>query len=76
MEFEFNSVGARFDRKAFAMVTGLKCGKFSPALEWNNLSYKLWTKYFGDFSPMMQGDFIKAFEDLDFNDSTPEEIKK
>ena len=31
MEFEFNGVGARFDRKAFSMVTGLNCGKFSSA---------------------------------------------
>ena len=76
MEFEFNSVGPMFDRKAFTMMTGLNCGKFPPSSEVNNLSYDLWTKYFGDFGPMMQGDFIKAFEDLDFNDSTPEEIKK
>ena len=28
MEFDLNDVGARFDRKAFAIVTGLSYGKF------------------------------------------------
>ncbi|KAF3448095.1 hypothetical protein FNV43_RR08805 [Rhamnella rubrinervis] len=26
MEFDFNGIGARFDRKCFAMITGLNCG--------------------------------------------------
>ena len=41
MEFDFNGVGARFDRKAFAMVTELNCGKFPFTSELNNLSYDL-----------------------------------
>ncbi|KAF3444969.1 hypothetical protein FNV43_RR14662 [Rhamnella rubrinervis] len=32
MEFEFNGTGARFDRKCFAMITGLNCGKFPTVL--------------------------------------------
>ena len=48
MEFDFNGVGARFDRKTFAIVTGLNCDKFSSSSELNNLSYELWNKYFGD----------------------------
>ncbi|KAF3451268.1 hypothetical protein FNV43_RR07363 [Rhamnella rubrinervis] len=43
IEFEFNGVGARFDRKAFAMFTGLNCGKFPKETEMRNLSYNLWT---------------------------------
>ena len=38
MEFDFNGVGARFDRKTFPMVTELNCGKFPSASELNNLS--------------------------------------
>ena len=41
----------------------------------NNLSYKLWNKYFGDSGPMTQYDFARAFEDLDFNDSNSQKIK-
>ncbi|KAF3441117.1 hypothetical protein FNV43_RR15028 [Rhamnella rubrinervis] len=44
IEFEFNRVGARFDRKAFAMFTRLNCGKFPKETEMRNLSYSLWTK--------------------------------
>ena len=75
MEFDFNGVGARFDRKAFAMITGLNCGKFPSSSELNNLSYDLWNKYFGDEGPMTQYDFARAFEDLDFDESNDEEIK-
>ena len=75
MEFDFNGVGARFDRKAFAMITGLNCGKFSSSSELNNLSYDLWNKYFGNEGPMTQYDFTRAFEDLDFNDNNSQKIK-
>ncbi|KAF3448820.1 hypothetical protein FNV43_RR09533 [Rhamnella rubrinervis] len=41
IKFEFNGVGARFDRKAFVMITGLNCGKFPKESEMRNLSYNL-----------------------------------
>ncbi|KAF3435018.1 hypothetical protein FNV43_RR22105 [Rhamnella rubrinervis] len=46
---EFNRVGARFDRKAFAMFTGLNCGKLEA--EMRNLSYS-----FMDQSPSKMGE--------------------
>ncbi|KAF3435666.1 hypothetical protein FNV43_RR22757 [Rhamnella rubrinervis] len=33
MEFDFNGIGARFDRKCFAMITRLNCGEFSKAFK-------------------------------------------
>ncbi|KAF3449581.1 hypothetical protein FNV43_RR10310 [Rhamnella rubrinervis] len=47
IEFEFNGIGARFDRRAFVMFIRLNCGKFPKESEMRNLSYSLWTKYFG-----------------------------
>ncbi|KAF3432526.1 hypothetical protein FNV43_RR27266 [Rhamnella rubrinervis] len=72
MEFDFHGIGARFDRKSFAMIMGLNCGKFSNEKELEHLPYDLWVKYFGDTGPMSQSDFIKAFEDLDFDESDEE----
>ncbi|KAF3454486.1 hypothetical protein FNV43_RR04933 [Rhamnella rubrinervis] len=68
MEFDFNGIGARFDRKCFAMITGLNCGKFPHGSELDHLPYDLWTKFFGKRGPMTQGEFSKAFEDLDFDE--------
>ncbi|KAF3453888.1 hypothetical protein FNV43_RR04329 [Rhamnella rubrinervis] len=68
MEFDFNGIGARFDRKCFAMITGLNCGKFPHDSELDHLPYNLWTKFFGKRGPMTQGEFSKAFEDLDFDE--------
>ncbi|KAF3449299.1 hypothetical protein FNV43_RR10027 [Rhamnella rubrinervis] len=68
MEFDFNGIGARFDRKCFAMITGLNCGKFPHNSELDHLSYDLWTKFFSKRGPMTQGEFSKAFEDLDFDE--------
>ncbi|KAF3432267.1 hypothetical protein FNV43_RR27006 [Rhamnella rubrinervis] len=72
MEFDFHGIGARFDRKSFAMITGLNCSKFPNEKELEHLPYDLWVKYFGDTGPMSQSDFIKAFEDLDFDESDEE----
>ncbi|KAF3455268.1 hypothetical protein FNV43_RR05716 [Rhamnella rubrinervis] len=72
MEFDFHGIGARFDKKSFAMITGLNCGKFPNEKELEHLPYDLWVKYFGDTGPMSQSDFIKAFEDLDFDESDEE----
>ncbi|KAF3431779.1 hypothetical protein FNV43_RR26515 [Rhamnella rubrinervis] len=69
MEFEFNSTGARFDRKCFAIITGLNCGKFPRDSELEHLPYDLWTKFFGKCGLMTQGEFSKAFEDLDFDEN-------
>ncbi|KAF3455951.1 hypothetical protein FNV43_RR00594 [Rhamnella rubrinervis] len=72
MEFDFHGIGVKFDRKSFAMITGLNCGKFFNEKELEHLPYDLWVKYFGDIRPMSQSDFIKAFEDLDFDESDEE----
>ncbi|KAF3440206.1 hypothetical protein FNV43_RR18489 [Rhamnella rubrinervis] len=72
MEFDFHGIGARFDRRSFAMITGLNCGKFPNEKELEHLLYDLWVKYSGDNGPMSQSDFIKAFEDLDFDESDEE----
>ncbi|KAF3439360.1 hypothetical protein FNV43_RR17637 [Rhamnella rubrinervis] len=74
IEFEFNGVGARFDRKAFAMFTGLNCGKFPKETEMRNLSYSLWTKYFGESGPMTQTEFGQAFKDIEFKYDNDQEI--
>ncbi|KAF3433797.1 hypothetical protein FNV43_RR24900 [Rhamnella rubrinervis] len=72
MEFDFHGIGARFDRKSFTMITGLNCGKFSNEKELEHFPYDLWVKYFGDTGLISQSDFIKAFEDLDFDESDEE----
>ncbi|KAF3431827.1 hypothetical protein FNV43_RR26563 [Rhamnella rubrinervis] len=72
MEFDFHSIGVRFDRKSFAMITRLNCGKFSNKKELEHLPYDLWVQYFDDTEPMSQNDFIKTFEDLDFDESDEE----
>ncbi|KAF3443744.1 hypothetical protein FNV43_RR13434 [Rhamnella rubrinervis] len=74
IEFEFNGVGARFDRKAFAMFTGLNCGKFPKETEMRNLSYSLWTKYFGESGPMTQTEFSQAFKNIEFKYDNDQEI--
>ncbi|KAF3455753.1 hypothetical protein FNV43_RR00395 [Rhamnella rubrinervis] len=66
MEFDFNGIRARFDRKYFAMITGLNCVKFHHNLGLQHFPYDLWTKFFGKRGPMTQGEFSKAFEDLNF----------
>ncbi|KAF3443247.1 hypothetical protein FNV43_RR12929 [Rhamnella rubrinervis] len=68
MEFEFNGTGARFDRKCFAMITRLNCGKFPRDSELEHLPYDLWTKFFGKRGPMTWR-IDKAFEDLDFDEN-------
>ncbi|KAF3441480.1 hypothetical protein FNV43_RR15394 [Rhamnella rubrinervis] len=73
IEFEFNGVGARFDRKAFAMFTGLNCGKFPKETEMRNLSYSLWTKYFGESGPMTQTEFTRL-ENIEFKCDNDQEI--
>ncbi|KAF3433390.1 hypothetical protein FNV43_RR24492 [Rhamnella rubrinervis] len=75
MEFDFNGIGARFDRKCFAMITGLNCGKFPHDLELDHLPYDLWTKFFGKRGPMTQGEFSKAFEDLDLMRRSCDNVK-
>ncbi|KAF3434592.1 hypothetical protein FNV43_RR21677 [Rhamnella rubrinervis] len=74
IEFEFNGVGARFDRKAFAMFTGLNYGKFPKETEMRNLSYSLWTKYFGESGSMTQTEFGQAFKDIEFKYDNDQEI--
>ncbi|KAF3443793.1 hypothetical protein FNV43_RR13483 [Rhamnella rubrinervis] len=74
IEFEFNEVGARFDKKAFTMFTRLNCGKFPKEIEMRNLSYSLWTKYFGESGPMTQTEFGKAFKDIEFKYDNDQEI--
>ena len=37
LEFEFHRIGARFNKNAFVMMTGLNCGKFSKNSELTNL---------------------------------------
>ncbi|KAF3451364.1 hypothetical protein FNV43_RR07459 [Rhamnella rubrinervis] len=69
MEFEFNVTDVRFDKKCFAMITRLNCGKFPHDSELEHLPYDLWTKFFGKRGPMTQGEFSKAFEDLDFDEN-------
>ncbi|KAF3452133.1 hypothetical protein FNV43_RR08230 [Rhamnella rubrinervis] len=68
MEFDFNGIGARFDRKCFTMRMGLNYGKFPHDTELEHLPYDLWTKFFGKRGPMTQGEFSKTFEDLDFDE--------
>ena len=46
-EFNFRGVSVRFDKKAFSLVTGLKCGRPSSLSDTNKLSDRLWAKYFG-----------------------------
>ncbi|KAF3437238.1 hypothetical protein FNV43_RR19991 [Rhamnella rubrinervis] len=74
IEFEFNRVGARFDRKAFVMFTWLNYGKFPKETEMMNLFYSLWTKYFGESSPMAQTEFGLAFKDIEFKYDNDQEI--
>ncbi|KAF3455894.1 hypothetical protein FNV43_RR00536 [Rhamnella rubrinervis] len=74
IEFEFNGVGATFDRKAFVMFTGLNCGKFPKKSEMRNLSYNLWTKYFGESGPITQIEFGQAFKDIEFKYENDQEI--
>ncbi|KAF3436837.1 hypothetical protein FNV43_RR19590 [Rhamnella rubrinervis] len=65
-------MGAKFDKKSFAMITGLNCGEFPYEKELEHLPYDLWVKYLGNTEPMSQSDFSKAFEDLDFDGSNKE----
>ena len=74
MEFEFNGVGARFDRKAFAMITGLNCGKYPADSELQGLPYTLWNKYFGDSGPLSFSQFVKRFDEIEFSEDSPKEI--
>ena len=76
MEFEFHGIRARFDKKAFAMVTGLNCGKFPKDSELTNLPYDLWDKFFGTGGPLVQSDFVKAFEELEFNDHSDKGVEE
>ncbi|KAF3435439.1 hypothetical protein FNV43_RR22528 [Rhamnella rubrinervis] len=69
---DFHGIGARFSRKSFAMIMGLNSGKFFNEKELEHLHYDLWVNYFGHTGPMSQSDFIKAFEDLDFDESDEE----
>ena len=39
MEFEFNEIEARLDKKVFATVTGLNCGKLPKESKLANLPY-------------------------------------
>ncbi|KAF3432543.1 hypothetical protein FNV43_RR27283 [Rhamnella rubrinervis] len=74
IEFKFNRVGAWFDRKAFAIFTGLNCGKLPKKLEMRNLSYSLWTKYFGESGPMTQTEFSQTLKDIEFKYDNDQEI--
>ncbi|KAF3451298.1 hypothetical protein FNV43_RR07393 [Rhamnella rubrinervis] len=65
---------SRFDRKAFSMITGLNYGKLTPSSKMRNLSYDLWTKYFGHSGLITQVEFTKAFETIEFKYENKKEI--
>ena len=54
---------------------GLNCGKFQKESELTNWLYDLWEKYFGTEGSMVQSEFVKAFEDLEFNNESNKEIE-
>ncbi|KAF3445104.1 hypothetical protein FNV43_RR14797 [Rhamnella rubrinervis] len=68
IKFDFNSTEARFDMKYLVMITELNCSKFPCDSELKHLPYDLWIKFFGKRGPMTQGEFSKAFDDLDFDE--------
>ena len=72
IEFNFRGIGARFDRMAFAIVTGLNCGKYPVDHETRNLLDTLWEKYFGTSGPVSLKDLMTTFEATTF---APADVK-
>ncbi|KAF3440772.1 hypothetical protein FNV43_RR19058 [Rhamnella rubrinervis] len=56
------------------MFTGLNCGKFPKETRMRNLSYSLWTKYFGESGLMTQTEFGQAFKNIEFKYDNDQEI--
>ena len=65
-EFNFRGVGVRFDKKAFALVTGLKCGR--PIRNTSSLPDRLWDKYFGTPREIQLKDLMEKFECRQFDE--------
>ncbi|KAF3445690.1 hypothetical protein FNV43_RR10866 [Rhamnella rubrinervis] len=68
-KFNFRGVGVRFDKKAFALVTRLKCGKLPSYDETNRLTSRLWHNYFGPNNDLPLKEFIYKFACHPFNQS-------
>ncbi|KAF3454941.1 hypothetical protein FNV43_RR05389 [Rhamnella rubrinervis] len=65
LEFNFRGIGARFDRKSFCYVAGLKFSKFPLYLETRDLTDLLWEKYFRDCGVLEQRELMKKLELFD-----------
>ncbi|KAF3458012.1 hypothetical protein FNV43_RR02675 [Rhamnella rubrinervis] len=72
-EFNFRVVSVRFDKKAFALVTRLKCGKPSSNDDTSRLTDWLWMKYFDPNNELQLREFIKKFECHLFDQSEVDE---
>ena len=66
----------RFDRKAFATVTRLKCCRFSSYLETCDLQTSLWEKYFGSIGTFPLKDLMARFEECQFDKADVEDNVK
>ena len=66
-EFNFRGVVVLFDKKAFVLVTGLKCGKPLSLSDTNKLTDKLWEKYFGTTEEIHLKELMDKFECHLFN---------
>ena len=76
LEFNFRGLGVRFDRKAFATVTGLKCCRFPSYLETRDLQTSLWEKYFGSIGTISLKDLMARFEECQFDKADVEDNVK
>ena len=67
MEFNFRGVRVWFDKKTFALVTRLKCGRSSSLSDTNKLTDRLWEKYFGTTEEIHLKELMDKFECHLFN---------
>ncbi|KAF3441115.1 hypothetical protein FNV43_RR15026 [Rhamnella rubrinervis] len=76
LEFNFREIGARFDRNAFNLVTGLKFSQFPSLVETRDLSDTLWDKYFSVRGTLKQKEFMTKFERYPFDETDVEDNVK
>ncbi|KAF3454920.1 hypothetical protein FNV43_RR05368 [Rhamnella rubrinervis] len=76
LEFNFRGIGARFDRNAFNLVTGLKFSQFPSLVETRDLLDTLWDKYFGVHGTLEQKEFMTKFERYPFDETDVEDNVK
>ncbi|KAF3451532.1 hypothetical protein FNV43_RR07627 [Rhamnella rubrinervis] len=76
LEFNFRGIGARFDRNAFNLVTGLKFSQFLSLVETHDLLDTLWDKYFGVRGTLEQKEFMTKFERYPFDETDVEDNVK